>query len=219
MASSINEANNLLVSRRAILGALAATSLAVGCQEHHDGYGAPQASTKCHQPPGGECVKDNANVVRANLTLWLLLSTSGQFFPLNYQSGSGQITAANDQFLNSLADDLKYLPGGSKDGRVAYIKSILAQLNQAHQLSETIRSQPQNGKLPEVAKAITYLDALWVVRELFFQMGQGFPNGQEQTQTSVPPPYVPGSGECPRSSREILSIATDSPTALLPPDE
>jgi hypothetical protein len=178
------------LSRRGLLGALAATGL-VGCKtaahvsslgpKDHDGYGKP------YPEPGG-----NALAARANLALWLLLTTNRDFLTVSMPTQANYTTTVTHNLNDAtLAANLKYLgtPGD-------YIKSVLTR---AGSLSYTGKVKGiADGKV--IDASINYGVALKVVQQLFYEIAH-MSYGSNS-------PYGPGN--CP-SMETVLSLVADQP--------
>ena len=185
-------------SRRAALGMLAAATIVPGSNREDDGYGPPLATK-------GD--KTDPKEIRANLALWLLLSTCDRFFTINYDaSGAGTMSCFPD--MTQLISDLKYLPGKTNVEQTEYVTSVVAWLN-----SRAPHAKPGfRGDRKDFTKNddVDYLAALWNVRILFNMIAQGDLSAQH---TGI---YHPGGPECPLGSTEVLSLATEHPTAIVP---
>jgi hypothetical protein len=213
-AESQNNSNGG-ISRRGFFGSMAAaallTSCTACCHEQHDGYGVPN---KAKDYPG-----DNALAIRANFALWLLFSTSELFYPINRDNPDKPvITIAGGLDLSKLVSDMQYLPGDTASQKEAYIKGLTDYLMAYDTFDANVEV---NGQM--VSAQVSLITALRGVRVLFQNFSSGLSLSEKLSKVraldQAPlPPYTPG-GNCPRGSREILTLVKDTPTALYPPGD
>lgn len=190
-------------SRRAILGALAATTALAGCTSKHDGYGAPM--------PDNAAGKSN----RAFFVLWLLLTTSPEYFSFtNIDQTTNQTVITPNGNLNTdnLFKDLKYFYDGTLADQKQAMNAILSYLG----------TNPADGYAMNLADGkvipvkINFGMALQVVTQAFQNLGSPSSSKLAHLLANGGGFYTGPAGSCPADIKELLSIATDNPVTTNP---
>ena len=168
---------------------------------------------------------DDALAIRANFALCVCYSPPppNNFFPITPPLSSiPPYTISSNIDKGQLANDLQYLvPNGSATDRQTYIQNFLDTLPGL--CPATVSAINDADGQPIIAR-VDYISALYMVRNLFNSWVHGWdPSPLEcaskdahtdKKHTSVS--GYTGGGNCPRGTREILSLVTDHPTLIYP---
>jgi len=194
------------ISRRTVLGGIVATAAMPAAGKKCKGYGSPQKSNKFPN--------DDAYAIRANFALWLLISTSEQFFPIDTAKESIAWSDSMASQKLALVTDLCNLPGNTPADKLEYIQSAIDWLNSGNATFPADVAARDGTKIQDAT--VTYVTALAGIRQFFSKLSLGFPDstGKPTLPSAITPAYT--GHECPRGSREVLSVATENPTALVP---
>jgi hypothetical protein len=190
-------------SRRAILGALAATTALAGCTSKHDGYGAPM--------PDSAAGRSN----RAFFVLWLLLTTDPDYFaytPIDLTTNQTVITPNGDLKTDKLFKDLKYFYDGTLADQEKAMGDILNYLG-----TNSFDGYAMNADGKVIKATINYGMALKVVMQAFQNLGGSSSSKLIPLLANNGGGFYTGpSGSCPADIKELLSIATDNPVTTNP---